>query len=66
MTTANTKVNPISFRVPPNLKGKVHDDVAKTILDHDNGIVDLRKANKSLKDQLTIMQAQIKALQGGK
>lgn len=66
MNTTDQKVNPISFRVPPNLKGKAHDDVVKTIIDHDNGIVDLRKANKSLKEQLAAMQDQIKALQGGK
>ena len=53
------KVNPINFRVPPNLKGKVHPDVEQTIQDHDNAIVDLQQANAELK-------AQISALQGKK
>jgi hypothetical protein len=59
------EVNPPSFRVPPNLKGLVHPDVEQTIYDHDQSIVDLNKANKSLKSQITAMQASIAALQKG-
>jgi len=54
--------NPISFRKPPNLKGKVHEDVAQTIIDHDNSIVDLQQANASLTSQLNAVQAQIAAI----
>jgi len=49
---SSSKVNPISFRVPPNLSGKVHPDVEQTIQDHDNAIVDLQQAIASLKSQM--------------
>ena len=57
-------VNPISFRKPPNIKGKVHPDVEQTILDHDNSIVDLNQANASLKSQIDSLQAQLTKLAG--
>lgn len=63
---SSPKVNPINFRTPPNLKGKVDPDVEQTINDHDNAIVDLQQANASLKSQLTAMQQQIAALSKGK
>jgi hypothetical protein len=50
------KVNPPSFRVPPNLKGLVHPDVEQTIYSHDQSIVDLNKAITSLKSQITALQ----------
>jgi hypothetical protein len=52
-------VNPPSFRVPPNLKGLVHPDVEQTIYEHDQSIVDLNKANASLKSQIDALTAQI-------
>jgi hypothetical protein len=52
--------NPISMRVPPNLKGKVHPDVEQTIYNHDQQIVDLQTANQSLKAQITAIQTQLK------
>ena len=48
--------NPIGFRKPINVKGKVHPDVAQTIQDHDNAIVDLQQAIASLKQQITALQ----------
>ena len=54
------KVNPPSFRVPPNLKGLVHPDVEQTIYGHDQSIVDLNKAVASLKSQITALQPQAK------
>ena len=59
-------VNPPSFRVPPNLKGLVHPDVEQTIYEHDQSIVDLNKANASLKSQIDTMNAAIAALQAAK
>ncbi len=59
-------VNPPSFRVPPNLKGLVHPDVEETIYQHDQSIVDLNKANASLKSQIDTMNAAIAALQAAK
>ena len=59
-------VNPISFRKPPNLRGKVHPDVAQTIQDHDNAIVDLQQANSSLTGQIQALRAQVAASQGKK
>ena len=52
-------VNPPSFRVPPNLKGLVHPDVEQTIYEHDQSIVDLNKANASLKSQIDALTAQL-------
>jgi hypothetical protein len=52
-------VNPPSFRVPPNLKGLVHPDVEQTIYEHDQSIVDLNKANASLKSQIDALAAQL-------
>lgn len=61
---STSKVNPISFRTPPNLKGKVHPDVEQTIQDHDNMLVDLQQANSTTASQITALQKQIAALQG--
>ena len=52
-------INPPSFRVPPNLKGLVHPDVEQTIYEHDQSIVDLNKANASLKSQIDALTAQL-------
>lgn len=52
-------INPPSFRVPPNLKGLVHPDVEQTIYEHDQSIVDLNKANASLKSQIDALAAQL-------
>lgn len=52
---SSPKVNPINFRLPPDLKGKVHPDVEQTIRDHDNAIVDLQQAIASLKAQITAL-----------
>lgn len=53
---SSPNVNPISFRKPPNLKGKVHPDVEQTIQDHDNMLVDLQQANASLTEQFTALK----------
>jgi hypothetical protein len=55
--------NPISFRKPPNLRGKVHPEVAQTIQDHDNGIVDLNQANATHTTQIAALEARIAALE---
>ena len=54
------KVNPPSFRTPPNLKGLVHPDVEQTIYGHDQSIADLNKAMRSLKDQIPALQPKVK------
>ena len=54
--------NPISFRVPPNIKGKVHPDVEQTIYNHDQSIVDLRAANQTVCSQIAALQAQLAAM----
>lgn len=55
--------NPISFRLPPNLKGKAHDDVVQTIQDHDNLLVNHAQAFQTVASQISALQAQVKALQ---
>lgn len=46
-------VNPIQFRLPPNLGNKLEPEVAQTIIDHDDAINDLQQAIISLKSQIT-------------
>ena len=54
--------NPISFRVPPNLRGKIHPDAEQAIHDHDNAIVDLQQANSTVAGQIQALQAQLAAM----
>ena len=53
---SDSKVNPISFRLPPDIHESVHPSVKQAIHDHNNALVDLQKAIASLKSQLEALK----------